>query len=65
MHLTGEFAFEAPPEEVWQVLMDPDVLRSMLPGTERLEKLESRPIADSNHYRKSNSIEGTFTACSE
>ena len=64
MHLTGEFSFEALPEEVWQVLMDPEVLRSMLPGTERLEQL------DDSHFNASwrvkiGPIVGAFTGSIE
>ena len=37
MELSGEHTFAAPREQVWQFLLDPDVLRQCLPGCERLD----------------------------
>ena len=37
MELSGEHTFAAPREQVWRLLLDPDVLRQCLPGCERLE----------------------------
>jgi len=37
MKVTGEYIFEAPPEKVWEGLLNPDVMASTLPGTEKLE----------------------------
>ena len=37
MHITGSYTFDAPPDRVWQVLMDPDVIASCIPGCERFE----------------------------
>ncbi len=36
MQLEGEYTFHAPVEAVWQALMDPEVLRTALPGGESL-----------------------------
>jgi uncharacterized protein len=37
MDITGSYTFNAPPERVWQLLMDPDVIASCIPGCERFE----------------------------
>lgn len=37
MKLNGEFTFDAPQEEVWETLQDPEVLAKVLPGCEKLE----------------------------
>ncbi|HVY56504.1 MAG TPA: carbon monoxide dehydrogenase subunit G [Xanthobacteraceae bacterium] len=39
MTMSGEVQLEAPREEVWAKLNDPDVLRACIPGCEQLEKL--------------------------
>ena len=38
MKLNGEFTFNGPREEVWDLLQDPDVLAAARPGAESLEK---------------------------
>ncbi|MFQ5612787.1 MAG: carbon monoxide dehydrogenase subunit G [Anaerolineae bacterium] len=38
MKLSGSYTFDAPREEVWQALLDPDVLAKTMPGCERLDK---------------------------
>ncbi|HUP18675.1 MAG TPA: carbon monoxide dehydrogenase subunit G [Gemmatimonadota bacterium] len=40
MRLEGEHVFDAPREAVWEALLDPAVLARVLPGTERLERVE-------------------------
>ncbi|MBA2519243.1 MAG: carbon monoxide dehydrogenase subunit G [Chloroflexia bacterium] len=37
MELSGEQTFTAPRQRVWDLLLDPETLRSCLPGCERLE----------------------------
>jgi carbon monoxide dehydrogenase subunit G len=37
MELTGEHTFAAPRQQVWNLLLDPETLRSCLPGCERLD----------------------------
>ena len=37
MDITGTYTFNAPPERVWDLLMDPAVIASCIPGCERLE----------------------------
>jgi carbon monoxide dehydrogenase subunit G len=40
MQLTGTHVIKAPPEKVWAMLMDTDILAKMVPGITSLEKLE-------------------------
>ena len=37
MELVGEYTFAAPRERVWQLMLDPVVLKGCLPGCEKLE----------------------------
>jgi carbon monoxide dehydrogenase subunit G len=37
MDITGSFTFNAPPDRVWALLMDPAVLSSCIPGSDRFE----------------------------
>lgn len=37
MKVEGDYLFDVPREEVWQGLMDPEVLAATMPGCERLE----------------------------
>lgn len=37
MDITGSYTFNAAPERVWQLLMDPDVIASCIPGCDRFE----------------------------
>jgi carbon monoxide dehydrogenase subunit G len=37
MDITGTYAFVAPPERVWTLLMDPAAIASCIPGCERLD----------------------------
>ena len=39
MKLAGEYVFNGPREEVWELVRDPEVLASALPGTQSLEKV--------------------------
>jgi carbon monoxide dehydrogenase subunit G len=64
MQLTGEFSFEATPEEVWQALMDPEILRSSLPGTDRLDRLDDTHF-DASWRVKLGPILGAFTGSIE
>jgi carbon monoxide dehydrogenase subunit G len=38
MQLSGDHTFDAPRERVWQFMLDPEVLKSCLPGCEKLEE---------------------------
>ena len=37
MHLSGDYTFDAAPEDVYRLMLDPDTLMTCLPGCERLE----------------------------
>lgn len=37
MDINGSYTFNAPPERVWDLLMDPAVISACVPGCERLE----------------------------
>ena len=37
MKIAGEHTFEAPPEKVWDGLMNPEVMAATMPGAEKLE----------------------------
>jgi carbon monoxide dehydrogenase subunit G len=37
MKVAGEHPFDAPPEEVWEALLDPEVLAAIMPGCKKLE----------------------------
>ena len=37
MKVSGEYLFDGPQELVWETLLDPEVLASVLPGCEKLE----------------------------
>ena len=38
MQLTSTYTFAAPPDSVWELLLDPKVLGECLPGCESLEQ---------------------------
>jgi hypothetical protein len=37
MEISGSYTFNAPPDRVWALLMDPSVLSSCIPGCDRFE----------------------------
>ena len=37
MDITGSYTFNAPPDRVWSLLMDPAVIASCIPGCDKLE----------------------------
>ena len=39
MKIDGDYLFKAPREDVWEIILDPEVLATALPGTKRLEKV--------------------------
>ena len=39
MKLNGERTLPGPPDQIWKMLLDPDVLVSAIPGCEKLEKV--------------------------
>ncbi len=38
MEIKGKVTVERPPEELWDLLLDPDVLRECMPGCEHVER---------------------------
>ena len=40
MRIDGKFAIDAPINEVWKSLLDPETLGMCVPGTEKMEKLD-------------------------
>ncbi len=40
MIVEGEFTFDGPPDAVWELLLDPEVLVKALPGAKRLDRVE-------------------------
>ena len=39
MEISGSYTFNAPPDRVWDLLMNPDVIASCIPGCDRFEPL--------------------------
>src|SRR6476469_6342475 len=39
MDIFGSYSFDAPPERVWDVLMNPEAISSCIPGCDRFEPL--------------------------
>ena len=37
MKVAGEYRFAAPPQQVWEALLDPEVLAAVMPGCKKLE----------------------------
>ena len=37
MKVAGEYHFDAPPQKVWEALLDPEVLAAIMPGCKKLE----------------------------
>lgn len=62
MDITGSYPFNAPPDRVWNLLMDPAVIASCIPGCNKLE-----PVGD-DRYRASltvalAAITGSYEGC--
>ncbi len=51
MKLEGEYIFDGPRQEVWNLLRDPEVLATALPGTQSLEQLSETEYASRMHVR--------------
>jgi len=60
MKITGEYIFDGPREEVWEMLRDPEVLASALPGTQRLDKLSDTEYEGQMHVQVG-PISGVFS----
>lgn len=59
MDIAGTYTFDAPPEKVWALLMDPAVIAASIPGCESLE-----PIGENTYRARLNvamaAITGTY-----
>ena len=42
MKLAGDYLFDAPVQEVWNALFDPEILAAVMPGCEKLELVDGR-----------------------
>src|SRR5262245_5493171 len=42
MKLAGDYLFDAPVQEVWDALFDPEILAAVMPGCEKLELVNGR-----------------------
>ena len=49
MDITGSYTFNAPPDKVWALLMDPQIISSCIPGCEAFE-----PLGDDRYRAKLN-----------
>jgi len=61
MDISSTYSFPATPPEVWKLLMDPDAIKSCLPGCREL-----RPIGDNRYHAEITigvaAVSGSFTA---
>jgi hypothetical protein len=51
MRIEGEYVFDGPREEVWNIVRDPEVLATALPGTQSLEKVAENEYTGQMHVR--------------
>jgi carbon monoxide dehydrogenase subunit G len=51
MKLAGEYTFDGPREKVWEIVRDPEVLATALPGTQSLEQVSETEYAGQMHVR--------------
>jgi len=51
MRIEGEYIFDGPREEVWNIVRDPEVLATALPGTQSLEKVAENEYTGQMHVR--------------
>jgi carbon monoxide dehydrogenase subunit G len=49
--LEGEYIFDGPREVVWEIVRDPEVLATALPGTQSLEQVSENEYAGKMHVR--------------
>ena len=45
MKLSGSYEFDTAPEKVWQILTDPEALKSCIPGCEKMDALGNNEYA--------------------
>ncbi len=51
MKLQGEYIFDGPREEVWELVRDPEVLATALPGTQSMHKVSDTEYEGKMHVR--------------
>jgi hypothetical protein len=51
MKLHGDYLFDGPREEVWEIIRDPKVLATALPGTQSLEQVSENEYEGEMHVR--------------
>jgi carbon monoxide dehydrogenase subunit G len=51
MRIEGEYVFDGPREQVWEIVRDPEVLATALPGTQSLEQVGENEYAGRMHVR--------------
>lgn len=51
MKLEGEYVFDGPRERVWEIVRDPEILATALPGTQSLEQVGENEYAGKMHVR--------------
>lgn len=51
MKIEGEYIFDGPREKVWEIVRDPEVLATALPGTQSLELVSEAEYAGQMHVR--------------
>jgi carbon monoxide dehydrogenase subunit G len=51
MKLQGEYVFNGPRDEVWELVRDPEVLATALPGTQSMDKVSDSEYAGKMHVR--------------
>jgi carbon monoxide dehydrogenase subunit G len=49
--IEGEYTFDGPRDEVWEILRDPEVLATALPGTQSLEQVSENEYQGEMHVR--------------
>src|SRR5262245_44661671 len=59
MKLAGDYLFDAPVQEVWNALFDPEILAAVMPGCEKLERVDGRYRGELNV--KVGPVQGKFT----
>ena len=61
MEINSTYSFPAPPQDVWTLLMDPEAIKSCLPGCKEL-----RPLGDDRYHAELSigvaAVSGSFTA---
>ncbi len=50
MKIQGEYVFDGPREEVWELLRDPEVLATALPGTQSLTPVSENEAVSTSEY---------------